>query len=189
MRDVSSTEQLFWRIAADDEDAFQMLFLDFFSPLCVFAYRYVGYWDVCEDIVQETFYKIWKNRKQININTSSRNFLLTSVKNSCIDYLRKKDLEQQWMEKEAQSGVLYAQGDLYSHTELERMLSAALAKLPDTVRQIFEMNRFEEKTYKEIAEEKNISIKTVEARMTKALKILRVELKDYLPLILLFLWQ
>lgn len=188
MKDFSSTDQLFWRIAIkDDEEAFQTLFFDFFSSLCVFAHRYIDSWEICEDVVQDTFFKIWKNRKTIEIKTSGRNFLLTSVKNSCIDYIRKKDLEQQWKDKETQSKHLAASEDLYSHVELEEMLNAALAKLPDNIREVFEMNRFEGKTYREIAEERNISIKTVEAQMTKALKILRVELADYLPLVLLFL--
>lgn len=188
MKDVSSTDQLFWRIAIkDDEEAFQTLFFDFFSSLCVFAHRYIDSWEICEDVVQDTFFKIWKNRKTIEIKTSGRNFLLTSVKNSSIDYLRKKDLEQQWKEKEIHIKSQTASDDLYSHVELEEMLNTALSKLPDNVREVFEMNRFEGKTYREIAEERNISIKTVEAQMTKALKILRVELADYLPLVLLFL--
>lgn len=68
------------------------------------------------------------------------------------------------------------------------MLSAALAKLPDNIRIVFEKNRFEGMTYTEIAAEHNISVKTVEAYMTKALKHLRIELKDYLPLMILLLW-
>ncbi|MDR2948242.1 MAG: RNA polymerase sigma-70 factor [Prevotella sp.] len=182
-------DQLFWRIALkDDEEAFRSLFFEFFSSLCVFAHRYVEDWDTCEDLVQDTFFKIWKNRKSIEINTSSRNFLITSVRNSCIDYLRKQDSARAWQEKEIKDKTEYTSDDLYSHIELEQMLTAALSKLPENIRAVFEMNRFEGKTYKEIAEEKNISVKTVEAHMTKALKVLRVELKDYLPLIILLLW-
>ena len=181
-------DQLFWRIAVnDDEKAFQALFIDFFSPLCVFAHKYIESWEVCEDVVQDTFLKIWQNRKQIEIKTSARNFLLTSVRNSCVDYLRKKKLEIQWKEKEQLNNFLYESNDLYSCKELEEMLHTALAKLPNNIRQVFEMNRFEGKTYKEIAEKKEISVKTVEAQMTKALKILRVELANYLPLLILFI--
>ncbi|MDR3059681.1 MAG: RNA polymerase sigma-70 factor [Dysgonomonas sp.] len=182
-------DQLFWRIALkDDEEAFRSLFFEFFSSLCVFAHRYVEDWDTCEDLVQDTFFKIWKNRKSIEINTSSRNFLITSVRNSCIDYLRKQDSARAWQEKEIKDKTEYTSDDLYSHIELEQMLTTALSKLPGNVREVFEMNRFEGKTYKEIAEEKNISVKTVEAYMTKALKVLRIELRDYLPLIILLLW-
>lgn len=187
---INSIDSLFWKIALkDDEIAFRTLFFQFFSPLCVFAHRYVDSWENCEDIVQETFFKIWKNRKYIEINTSSRNFLITSVKNSCIDFLRKQETEQNWQQKEIENNTSWhTSGDIYSTIELEQMLAAALAKLPDNIRIVFEKNRFEGMTYAEIATEHNISVKTVEAYMTKALKHLRVELKDYLPLIILLLW-
>ena len=189
-KEISSIDSLFWRIAIkDDVIAFRTLFFQFFSPLCVFAHRYIDRWETCEDIVQETFFKIWKNRKNIEINTSSRNFLITSVKNTCIDFLRKQETEQNWQQKEIENNTSwYTSGDIYSTIELEQMLSAALAKLPDNIRIVFEKNRFEGMTYTEIAAEHNISVKTVEAYMTKALKHLRVELKDYLPLMLLLLW-
>ena len=162
-------DKLFWNIAVnDDENAFKTLFFQFFSPLCIFAHRYIERWETCEDVVQESFLKIWENRKSIRIETSARNFLVTSVRNNCIDYLRKQELE-------------------LAIVELRTMLAEALDKLPENTRLIFEKNRFEGKKYTEIAEEQQISVKTVEAHISKALKILRVELKDYLPfLILLF---
>lgn len=189
-KEISTIDSLFWKIAIkDDEIAFRTLFFQFFSPLCVFAHRYVDSWETCEDIVQETFFKIWKNRKNIEITTSSRNFLITSVKNSCIDFLRKQETEQNWQQREMENyNSRYTPGDIYSTIELEQMLSAALAKLPDNIRIVFEKNRFDGMTYAEIAAEHNISVKTVEAYMTKALKHLRIELKDYLPLMLLLLW-
>lgn len=187
--EISSIDSLFWRIAIqDDEIAFRTLFFQFFSPLCVFAHRYIDSWETCEDIVQETFFKIWKNRKNIVIKTSSRNFLITSVKNTSIDYLRKQETEQNWQQKEIENNTSwYTSGDIYSTIELEQMLSAALAKLPDNIRIVFEKNRFEGMTYSQIAAEHNISVKTVESYITKALKHLRVELKDYLPLMILLL--
>lgn len=187
--EANTLDKLFWRIALkDDESAFRTLFFQFFSPLCVFAHRYIERRETCEDIVQETFFKIWKNRKGIEINTSTRNFLLTSVRNSCIDYLRKQETEQNWQQREIAKSSAYTNDDLYLVVELEQMLNAALAKLPDKVRVVFEQNRFDGKTYSEIALEHQISVKTVEAYMTKALKHLRIELKDYLPLVLLLLW-
>ncbi|MFV0538255.1 MAG: RNA polymerase sigma-70 factor [Dysgonomonas sp.] len=182
-------DKLFWRIALkDDEEAFRTLFFEFFSSLSVFAHRYIDDWATCEDIVQDTFFKIWKNRKSIEISSSSRNFLITSVRNSCIDYLRKQDLVRVWQEREVLEKSKYTPDDLYSHIELEQMLSVALEKLPENVRNVFELNRFEGKSYKEIAEQQGISVKTVEAHISKALKILRVELKDYLSLLILFFW-
>ena len=90
-------DKLFWNIAVnDDENAFKTLFFQFFSPLCIFAHRYIERWETCEDVVQESFLKIWENRKSIRIETSARNFLVTSVRNNCIDYLRKQELELAW---------------------------------------------------------------------------------------------
>lgn len=181
-------DPLFLKIALrNDEEAFRSLFLDFFSSLCVFAHRYIDCWETCEDVVQDTFYKIWKNRKNLEVNISGRNFLITSVRNGCIDYLRKKETEMSWQQKELLNTTAFAAEDVYSTMELEEMLSSALKRLPEHVRLVFEENRFEGKTYAKIAEEQGISVKTVEAYMTKALKQLRIDLKDYLPLILLFL--
>lgn len=187
----NTIDSLFWRIAVqDDEYAFKTLFTSFFAPLCVFSRRYIDNSEICEDIVQDTFFKIWKNRKSIEITSSARNFLITNVKNSCLDYLRRKDVENSWIEKQlAQEQFSFYTDELYTTHELETMLNEALSKLLPNIRNVFEMNRFEGKTYMQIAAEQNISIKTVEAYMSKALKHLRVELKDYLPFIILFLWK
>ena len=140
-----------------------------------------------KNVVQESFLKILgKQEKVIRIETSARNFLVTSVRNNCIDYLRKQELELAWKQWKISKGD-EPSGDIYSIVELRTMLAEALDKLPENTRLIFEKNRFEGKKYTEIAEEQQISVKTVEAHISKALKILRVELKDYLPfLILLF---
>lgn len=186
--DSNNIDQLFWRIALkDDEEAFRSLFFQFFSALCVFAHRYVDSWETCEDLVQDTFFKIWKNRKNIEISTSSRNFLVTSVRNNCVDYLRRKETEYNWHIKELERKQDYLQEDLYSTIELEQILNSALAKLPENIRIVFEKNRFEGETYTQIAQKQGISVKTVEAYMSKALKHLRHELKDYLSLVLLLL--
>jgi len=185
-----SVDSLFWKIALkDDEEAFRLLFYNFFPPLCVFAARYIPDKETCEDIVQEVFLKIWKNRKRLEINTSARNFLVTAVKNSCIDHQRKRDTEENYRTYQSLlNHQMMTSDDIYTIRELEEMIHESLNKLPDNIRLVFEMNRFEGKTYSEIASQLNISVKTVEAYMSKALKILRVELKDYLPFVILFLW-
>lgn len=185
-----SVDALFWKIAMkDDEEAFRLLFVNFFPPLTVFARRYITDLETCEDIVQDTFLKIWKNRKKLDITTSTRNFLITTVRNSCIDYLRKKESESRYHEfKLNNEEHLYDPNDILTLTELESMVNTALEKLPENIRKTFIKSRFENKTYREIAEESEISIKTVESYMTRALKTLREDLKDYLPFYTLFLW-
>lgn len=184
---IDKTDEQIRRISfSDDEDAFRMLFYDFFSPLCVFAYRYVEDQATCEDLVQDTFFRIWKNRKSLDIHVSARSFMLTAVRNNCLDWLRKQAVEKRWEEKfreEPQEET----SDLYTTVELEYLLNQALDKLPEQISSTFRSNRFEGKTYPEIAAEKNISVKTVEAYMSKALKLLRVELRDYLAFFIGFL--
>lgn len=183
---IDKTDMLFRKVSLqDDEDAFRILFYDFFAPLCVFAHRYLEEMETCEDIVQETFYRIWKNRKELDIQTSARNFLITSVRNACLDLIRKQEIEKRWIEKRLEEDTEEEYEDLYTTQELESLLNQALDKLPEQIASTFRMNRFEGKTYVEIAEEKQISVKTVEAYMTRTLKFLRIELKDYLPILLI----
>jgi len=188
LKKTNDIDRLLLRIALkDDEDAFNVLFLEFFSPLCVFAHRYIDSWETCEDIVQDVFFRVWKNRKNLDISTSGRNYLITSTRNSCVDYLRRKDSEALWQQREVLNKTIFSTEELYSVGELEHLLNKSLSRLPENIRLVFEQSRFEGKTYTEIAASQNISVKTVEAYMTKALKQLRIDLKDFLPMLLLFL--
>lgn len=169
----------------DDEEAFRTLFFQFYQPLCVFACRYIPDSDmVCEDIVQESFARIWERRKSILVASSFRNFIVTMVRNACVDHLRRQQLEHGWQQWRLHTDMDDTTGEIYSVDELRQLLDNALDKLPVGVRTSFVMNRFERKKYAEIAQTQNISIKTVEAHISKALRLLRAELKDYLPLVL-----
>lgn len=189
MKDDTRFENLFRKIAfQDNQQAFEELFFEFYPALCVFAGRYVACEETARDIVQETFFKIWKTRKNINFNTSFRNFLITSVRNNCIDHLRKQDVAEKYMEKQAFSpNIPSSPEEVYTLKELEWMLTAALEKLPPNIREAFEMHRFKGMTYSEIAVHMSVSPKTIESYISKALNVLRAELSDYLPLLALFL--
>lgn len=189
MTDNISLLNLFRRIAFyDDEEAFKELFYDFYPTLCVFAQRYISIPETCEDIVQETFYNLWKNRKKIEVTSSFRNLLTTSVKNRCVDYIRRQSVRQIHSERDPYQEIIDTPEEIYTISELEKMLKTALDRLLPNVRKAFEMSRFENMTYNKIAEEMDVSPKTVEAYISKALSILRVELKDYLPLVLLLIY-
>lgn len=180
--------ELFRRMSLlNDEEAFRTLFYAFFSPLCIFARRYLNSMADCEDIVQEVFYRIWKNRAQLHIETSVRNFLLTSVRNACLDALRRDLAEESWAAHLQENSDEADTSDLYTTHELEELLRTALGKLPEPIAETFRLNRFEGKTYTEIAGEKGLSVKTIEAYISKALRHLRKELKDYLPFFVGFL--
>jgi len=186
MAESAVLDNLFRRIAFhDDQEAFKELFFDFYPALCVFAQRYISSPETCEDIVQDTFFHLWKNRKKIEVTCSFKNLLITSVKNNCTDYLRKQSVRQHHAEKQAISVTTDTPEVIYTIGELEEILYAALEQLPENVRRAFELSRFENMTYNQIAEEMSVSPKTVEAYISKALSVLRSELKDYLPLVLI----
>lgn len=185
MTENALLDNLFRRIAfSDDQGAFKELFSNFYPSLCVFAQRYISSPEACEDIVQDTFFHLWKNRKKIEISSSFKNLLITSVKNNCTDYLRKQSVRQDYVEKQATFAIPATPEAIYTIRELEEMLYTTLEKLPENVRKAFELSRFEHMTYNQIAEEMSVSPKTVEAYIRKALSVLRDELKDYLPLVL-----
>ncbi len=174
----------------DDEQAFKELFFEFYPAMCVFAMRYIIQEEIARDVVQDVFFKIWKNRKNMDITTSFRNFLITSVRNGCTDYLRKKEVENRYMEESMLSAIHSSPEEpeeVFTLKELETTIDEALAKLPPNVREAFEMNRYKGMTYVTIADKMKVSPKTIEAYISKALKILRIELRDYLPFLLLFL--
>lgn len=134
-RTAVSVDALFWKIAMkDDEEAFRLLFVNFFPPLTVFARRYISDLETCEDIVQDTFLKIWKNRKSLDITTSTRNFLVTTVRNSCVDHLRRKMTEARYQELRLDKDTELDYADnVFTLAELEGMINAALEKLPEKI--------------------------------------------------------
>lgn len=164
----------------DDQKAFEELFFDFYPSLCVFAQRYIYSSDFCEDIVQDTFFHIWSHRKKINITSSFRNFLITSVKNNCLDYLRKESVRNRVLNKNDILIDHETPDEIYSTTELEELIATVLQKMPKNIKKAFEMNRFENLTYNQIADRMKLSPKTIESYMSKALQLFREHLKEYI---------
>lgn len=169
--------------------AFNKLFNEFYSPLCRFAIGFVIDHDSAEEIVQQVYVNLWSKHEQIDTGKSIRTYLYTSVKNRCLNYLRdQKKFRSYYLDVEAELEIPVAEKDIISEADLNKQITEALDKLPPKCREIFMLCRFEDMKYKEIAEKLNISQKTVEAQMSKALKIMREELKDLFLLLLLLLW-
>lgn len=188
--DTLDANLLLWRISIkDDEVAYRSLFEHYYAALCLFAKRYIDDKATREDIVQEVFFTIWEKRKSIAAHVSARNYLLTSVKNLSLNYLRKQVYIQEYQHKIIETPPLYSTGgdDLYTLNELEGLLARTLEKLPPEYRMAFEMSRMENKSMDEVAQAMGVSVRTVERYRNKALEILKEELKDYLPLVLLLL--
>lgn len=143
--------------------------------------------DAGEEIVQDLFVKFWENRNSINITSSVRSYLFSSVRNSCLNFIKHRKIEEsykQYNEEQRESGAVSAEDELEG-SELEIQIRKAIDQLPPKRKKVFIMSRFEGLKYREIAEKSGISIKTVENQMGKAIKFLRQELADYTTFITL----
>lgn len=186
--ELQNTDSLLWNISVnDDEAAYRSLFEQYYVSLCQYAGRYIEDKSAREDIVQDVFFIIWEKRKTISPNTSARNYMITCVKNCCLNYLRKQGYQAEYAAKAIENSLPYFEsGDnLYTLRELHILLKRTLDKLPIEYRIAFELSRFEDKSTSEIAEIMGVSSRTVERYRNKATEILKKELKDYLPLFLL----
>lgn len=169
------------RIKEGDINQFEVLFKDYYEKLCAFGIKYVKNIGQAEEVVQDTFYKIWKNRKTLNIRTSLKSYLFTAVKNNCLQELRTRSLDIKYENyyKSHYTNESISPIDELNAKELSNVINKALNSLPERCMVIFKMSRYEGLKYHEIAEKLSISIKTVEANMGKALKHFRIYLKDY----------
>jgi RNA polymerase sigma-70 factor (ECF subfamily) len=185
---VLELEQLLWNsVILDDKKAFEQLFELFYPPLLNYANRYTDDRSMSEDIVQEVFVSLWENRQVLHITHSIRNYLLVTVRNHCLNYIKKEKYARRYQEFVIKKESIEKEDreDFYLLTELYEMLEKTLAKLPKTYRKVFEMYRIEKKSYEDIAEELHISVRTAKRYKSHVLDILRKDLKDYLPLLVL----
>ena len=169
-----------------DKKEIEELFKSYFGPLCSFAQKYVKDHDSAKEIVHDVFINLWEKRDELHMKSSLKSYLFKSVHNRCLNYLRdQKKFDQNELSEEnisAYGSVAYT--DHLEEAELQQKINQALDFLPEKCREIFILSRFEELKYKEIAGRLNVSVKTVETQMSKALKILREKLTEYLKLII-----
>ena len=165
----------------------ESLFRKYFSSLCVFARQYVYDNDKVKDIVHDVFINIWEKGELYEADALVKGYLFTSVKNRCFNYLR----DNKKFNKEGDEAFNY-EGASPQHNptefkELEAIIKAEIDKLPDKCKEVFILSRYEELKYAEIAERLDISVKTVEAHVSKALKLLRENLAPHIDLMILLI--
>lgn len=182
-------QQVFTALKEGHESAFEMLFKTYYQSLCKYAYSFLNDKDEAEEVVQAAFITVWDKRKAIEIQTSIKSYLYRMVRNSCLNVIKHKKVKKQHAAYEMAGGEPSHESVSQSiiSSELEQKIYEALKALPEQCRLVFQLSRFEELKYSEIANQMNISVKTVENQMGKALKIMRAQLKDYLPLFLIFM--
>lgn len=174
-------------ISRGNTAVFEAVFKHWYSPLCRYATSLCGDEAEAEDLVQQTFVRIWEHRRKIDIRLSLKSYLYRSVYHQHLDRERHRKVQHKHRQySEAVAESLSADSS-YAFTELGLRFSEAMKQLPEQCGLVFRLSRFESLRYKEIAEVLGISAKTVENHMGKALRILRDELADYLPVFLLFL--
>ncbi len=177
-------------LKAGDKKVFEEIYREYYSPLCFYCLRFVGNSEESEEIVQGLFLKLWVKRFELNINTSVKSYLYRSVQNYALNYLgQQKSRGRYKLDDFIEKLESSVNGhEVLEEEELNQRIHRAISDLPERRRIIFELSRFSEMKYQQIAEHLEISVKTVESQMAKALQSLRESLKDYLPMIaLLFL--
>ena len=167
-----------------DEKTFERVFKSNYKALYSYANMIVRDHEAAEEIVQGMFLKLWERKEKLELHTSLKAYLYRSIYNDSLNLIKHEKVKLKY-----QSHALYTMknesdnaSDKVQLSELEKRLQVALNQLPEGCRTIFQLSRFEDLKYKEIADRLKISIKTVENQMGKALKLLRMELAEFLTI-------
>lgn len=166
---------------------FEQLFDSMYETLCRYAYSILRNMDDAEDVVQKTFCKLWDQRETLNIQSSINSYLYRIVHNDSMNVIHQQ-ISHREHNYNYSSGIKDTDDSVSEHiaaTELQLAINKALDGLPPQCRRVFEMSRMEQLSYAEIAKQLDISTNTVENHISKALKLLRVELKEFLALCIL----
>ncbi|MCL3781426.1 RNA polymerase sigma-70 factor [Prolixibacteraceae bacterium JC049] len=175
----------------EDRKVFKSIYYEYFDMLFHLCLKYIGDEAVSEEIVQDSFMKLWEGRQKLAADTHIRNILYTITKNSCLNFLRNQQTALKnrqnihYLEMQFNYEALNRLGNAnMEFDELKQQIDNAIASLPEDIREVFLMSRLEEMKYREIADKLGVSVKTVEAKMSKALSLLRNDLKDYLHIVI-----
>jgi RNA polymerase sigma-70 factor, ECF subfamily len=171
-----------------DKEIFGELFSEYYQPLCRWCAKYVSDPQEAEEIVQDTFVKLWEKRSDLQIGVSLNAYLYRSVTNRALNHqnhLKVRKAHNDYTVASAESYVISP--DELENEELIARYERALAAMPEKRRQAFLMSRNEGLKYAEIAERLSVSVKTVEAHLSNALEDLRISLREYLPVISLLI--
>jgi RNA polymerase sigma-70 factor, ECF subfamily len=185
LKSESEDTNLLRNIKQGDSHSFELLFRRLYPKLCAYAQKFLHDTNDSKEVVQELFFNIWRNRDRIDESQSLTSYLFISTKNRCLNILearknKSKHAELLW--------YLYVQESTENNNafqqlvvnDVEKNLNIALEHLPKECKRIFELSRYEGLKYQEIAQRLNISIKTVETQMSRALTKLRLEMKEHL---------
>jgi RNA polymerase sigma-70 factor (family 1) len=168
------------RILQGDKEQFELLFRSSYVSLVRYAKTLIKDHDSAEEIVQDLFFRLWRDKEKIKIESSLNGYLFRSVHNRCLHYMEHNRIvarhaeEISYSKKDNQENP----SDILYYKELQAKIARILERLPERCGKIFYMSRFEGLKYNEIADKLSVSVKTVESNMGKALKEFRKELTE-----------
>lgn len=172
-------QQLITSLQNGNDQAMDVLFQRHYSYICRAVYRVLKDYNLAEDIAQEVFLGLWKKRENLNITTSVQAYLKRAAINKSLNFIR--DQKVKFDDEEKLPVLTTNQSTTQQQLEaddLQKLIDESIDQLPERCRLVFTLSRFEEMSYQEIATELDISIKTVENQISKALKFLRVALRQ-----------
>ncbi|WP_103071493.1 RNA polymerase sigma factor [Aquimarina sediminis] len=169
-----SEEKLLKKLKKGDEIAYQYLFSKYYNWLCNYIFKLSNDYSLSEDIVQETFIYIWEKRSTILITTSLKSYLFKSCYNRFLQHIKKEKVRLDFLDKIQWDLIFEIHFDKENEYEANlKKVNALIKKLPPRCKEIFIKSKFEKKKYKDIALELDISIRTVEVQISKALRFLK----------------
>lgn len=168
----------------NDRAAYNILFKKYYPTLCAYCYRFVRVEEI-EDIVQEVMMWLWENRHTEIIKTALKPYLYRMVYNRALNHIHQNEIKfrvEQFFQERIEDE--FRRLDPVNLEEMTRRTNEAINRLPENYREVFVMHRLKDMSYKSIAEQLQISPKTVDYRIQQALKLLRIWLKDYLSFLM-----
>lgn len=184
----SMTEISFTPHTVTVEALYEQTFKSHFKRLHIYAITIVKDSEVAEEMVQNVFYKLWERNLEVLKDSSINSYLYRAVHNESLNYLKHQQVKQAYQTYAMKQGEeIVPETHSVTYKELVAKLESTMNELPEQCRTVFQMSRFEGLKYREIADKLNVSVKTIEKHMGKALSIMRVQLADHLPTLLILL--
>ncbi|HJD91894.1 MULTISPECIES: RNA polymerase sigma-70 factor [Bacteroides] len=170
-----------------DKLIFNRLFQSYYGPFCIYAQRFIDNWEACEDIVSDVFATLWMNREEVCLEENTAlGYIKVCVRNKCLNIIKHRNVKSKYIEESLfLSQNSNCSEEIHTLDELYEQLHKTLQLLPDEQQKVFIRTYFDGKSQQEIAEELNISVKTVGRHKKRTIDFLKDKLKDYTPLILL----
>lgn len=182
------------KIKKKDVTYFEHLYKLYFPKSVFFANQYLNNQEDAKEIAQETFVTLWEKRHDLKNELNIQSYILTITRNKCLNILRKRIAEQKYTNtleaRENRTNYLALRDESANpihFQELEQLINETIAEMSPKLQETFRLNRIEELTYEEIAKQLGVSVKTIEYRISKALFLFKVKLREYLSLISILL--